>query len=131
MSIADIARLHWWESMLREKFELATDFVGHDEESQKQIKVLNRFISVKDSGFSYEPDVRHPEMIVNELGLQGAKTLSTPMSDMHHESGEMLGHEMFKKHSVVMRICELLGHIQNWLAIRSQECCEQCETGPN
>ena len=34
-------------------------------------------------------------MIAKELGLQGAKTLSTPVSDMHHESEEVLDHEKF------------------------------------
>ena len=37
-------------------------------------------------------------MIVKELGLQGAKTLGTPVSDMHHESEELLDNERFKKY---------------------------------
>ena len=63
----------------------------------EQIKVLNRFISVKDSGYTYEPDARHAGMIVKELWWQGAKTLSTRVSDMHHKSEVLLDHEKFKK----------------------------------
>ena len=58
VSTADIEDLRWLESMLREKFEITTDIIGHKEESEKQIKVQNRFISVK-GGYAYEPDVRH------------------------------------------------------------------------
>ena len=84
--------------MLKDKCGKTTNIIGHDGESKKQIKVLNRFISVKDSGNTYEPDVRHSEMLVNELGLQGEKTLSTPVSDMQNETEELLDHEKFKKY---------------------------------
>ena len=43
--------------MLKDKCGKTTDIIGHDGESKKQIKVLNRFISVKDSGYTYEPAV--------------------------------------------------------------------------
>ena len=79
------------------KFEITTDIIGHEEEDKKQIKVLKKFIAVKDSGYTYE-HVRHSDMIVKELGLQGAQTLSTPVSDMHHESEELLDHEKVKKY---------------------------------
>ena len=76
--------------MLKEKFEITTDIIGHEGESKKQITVLNRFISLKDRGYTDEPDVR-------DLGLQGAKALSTPVSDMHHERKELRDHAKFKK----------------------------------
>ena len=79
--------------MLHDVFEIRTVIIGHDEESKKQFKVLNRFISVEDGEYAYEPDVRLSEMIVKELGLQG---LSTPVSDVLHESVELLHHERFK-----------------------------------
>ena len=37
-------------------------------------------------------------MIVKELGLQGAKTLRTPVSATNHQSEELLDHERFKKY---------------------------------
>ena len=76
--------------MLKEKFEITTDIIGHEGESKKQITVLNRFISLKDRGYTDERDVR-------DLGLQGAKALSTPVSDMHHERKELQDHAKFKK----------------------------------
>ena len=37
-------------------------------------------------------------MLVKELGLQGGKALSTLVSDMYHESAELMDHEKFKKY---------------------------------
>ena len=65
---ADFEGLRRLESMLKETVEITTDIVGHDEESKKQSQKLNRFISVKDGGYTYEPDVRQSEMLVKELG---------------------------------------------------------------
>ena len=60
------------------------------EKARSRSKVLNVFISDY-SGYTYEPDARHSELNVKEVGLQGAKTLSAPVSDMHHESGRTAG----------------------------------------
>ena len=79
LSTADIEDLIGLASMLKEQFEVTTDIIGHGEESKQQIKVLNKSISMKHGGYTYEPDVRHSEMIVKELELQGAKTLTAPM----------------------------------------------------
>ena len=68
VSIADVGDQRWLESMLEEKSEIPTDIIGNDGASMKQIKVLNRFISVKDSECTYEPDARHAGMIVKEFG---------------------------------------------------------------
>ena len=57
VSTAFVEYLCWLELMLKEKFEITTD--GHDEESKKQIKVLNRFIFVGDGGYTCELDVRN------------------------------------------------------------------------
>ena len=36
VSTSDIEDLPWLESMLKENFELTTDVIGHDEESNKK-----------------------------------------------------------------------------------------------
>ena len=48
VSTADIEDLRWLENMPNEKFENMRVTIGHEEESKKQIKVPNRFISVKE-----------------------------------------------------------------------------------
>ena len=122
VSTADIQHLRWLESTLKEKFEITTDIIGHEEESKKQIKVLKRFISVKDSGYTYE-HVRHSEMIVKELGLQIAKTLSTPVSDVHHESEEPLDHEKFKKYQSLCARANFFAQDRIKLQFGAKDCC--------
>ena len=102
--------------------EITTDIIGHDGASTKQIKVLNRFITVKDSGYTYEPDARHSGMIVKELGWQGAKTLSTRVSDLHHESEELLDHEKFKKYQSLCARANL-AEVRSDSHFGGKECC--------
>ena len=56
-----------WKRTFADSFEITTGTIGHDEESKKQTKVLNRCISVNDGVYTVEEDGRHSEMIVKEL----------------------------------------------------------------
>ena len=49
--------LRWLERTLQEKIESTRD-IGRQEVSKKQLKVLNRCISIQDGGNTHEPDVR-------------------------------------------------------------------------
>ena len=120
--------------MLKVKFEITTDITVHEEESKKQIEVLKRFISVKDGVHTYKVDVRHSDIIVKEFGLQGAKTLSRPVSDANHE--ELLDHARFKKFQSLW--FERTSRPWTDLTFNSEplgaaDRCQdqQCETGPN
>ena len=123
VSTADVGDQRWLESMLEEKSEITTDIIGHDGASMQQIKVLDRFISVKDSGYTYEPDARHSGMIVKELGWQGAQTLSTRVSDMHHDSEKLLDHEKFKKYLFLCARANFLAIVRIDLHFGAKECC--------
>ena len=35
VSTANLQDLHWLESVLKDKFEITTDIIGHDEDSKK------------------------------------------------------------------------------------------------
>jgi hypothetical protein len=85
ISTGDGDDLLWLKSVFETKFEISTEIIGHEVDDEKELKVLNRFISVVEGGYTYEPDVRHAEILVRELGLEGAKKVSTPVADMHHE----------------------------------------------
>ena len=77
------------------------------------------------------------DMIVQELGLQGAETLSTLVSDTNHESEELLDHERVKK-SISPCALDRAYWPQTELTCNSEprnaaDRCQdrQCETGPN
>ncbi len=72
--------LKWLDMKLREEFEMKTEVFGPHPGQQRQARILNRVISWEDDGIHYEADQRHGEIIIGELGLNGAKSLSTPGS---------------------------------------------------
>ena len=57
---------------------MKTQTLGPGKEDQKQIKILNRVVTWHDiDGISYEADPRHVEIIIKQLQLADAKTVTT------------------------------------------------------
>ena len=52
--------------------------LGTSDQHQKEIRILNRVLRITTGGLEYEPDVRHVETIIQELGLQGSNGVNTP-----------------------------------------------------
>ena len=44
----------------------------------KAVRILNRVVYWDAEGIKYEPDQRHAEIIIQQLGLKGKKTAVTP-----------------------------------------------------
>ena len=64
----------------------------------RSVKILNRIITVNQNGFEYEPDLRHAELIIQELGLQNAKPVITPWIETCYGSeAKCLLTEQYKK----------------------------------
>ena len=53
------------------------EIFGRADSDSSEGKVLNRVIRVTDDGWEYEPDQRHADIIISELGLQDAKPSAT------------------------------------------------------
>lgn len=84
VSTADMASLRWLEDMHKERFQITTNVMDTTKTASSRIMWITG--SVSGSGYTHEPDVRHSEMIG-----QGAKTLSTIVPDVHHESEKLAG----------------------------------------
>ena len=50
----------------------------HDPEDAREMRVLNKTIRVTGKGLLYEPDPRHAELMIRNLGLEGGKGAVTP-----------------------------------------------------
>ncbi len=72
------AHLRWLGARLAEEFDVKTEFLGPGRGCSQQIRVLNRVICWTADGITYEADQRHAEIVIEELGLTGAKTVATP-----------------------------------------------------
>ena len=71
--------LNWFKAEIQ--LTWAIDFkarLGPDANDQKSVRLLNRVVEWTPEGVNIEGDQRHAEIIVNQLGLQGAKPLSSP-----------------------------------------------------
>ncbi len=71
--------LRWLEARMSAKFDVKCEVLGPNPEKHKQeIRVLNRVLTWGVDGIIYEPDQRHAELVVRELGLVGSKAVVTP-----------------------------------------------------
>ena len=71
--------LNWFKAEIQ--LTWAIDFkarLGPDANDQKSVRLLNRVVEWTPEGVNIEGDQRNAEIIVNQLGLQGAKPLSSP-----------------------------------------------------
>ena len=81
VSVGDGDDLQWFSQVLRRSFEIKSTTIGHDVGDKKQVKVLNRIITVTTTGFEYEPDIRHAELIMKELDVCHSNSVKTPWSE--------------------------------------------------
>ena len=78
VSVGSREGMHEFKGKLEGRFEIKTRLVGSGEGEEAEARVLNRVIRVTPEGWEYEPDQRHAEMIIKDLGLNEAKSVATP-----------------------------------------------------
>ena len=78
--------LLWCKKMFEAKFEITAKILGHEQGQESEIRVLNRIIRWEAAGVVYEPDQRHVEMIIRELGLESAGSVLTPGTRVEHDA---------------------------------------------
>ena len=79
-SVGSVDGSNWMRIDLESKFDTKTTMVGHSEAPgvSKEGKILNRIIRATDKGWEYECDQRHVELLIEQLDLSAAKSLSNP-----------------------------------------------------
>ena len=73
--------LLWLEKELAKAYEIKTQKLGPREGWEQQGKVLNRIVSFTEDGWTVEADPRHAELIIEQLGVEGTRTVATPGVD--------------------------------------------------
>jgi len=66
----------WLRARMEERFEIKTKTTGMGEEQTKEERILNRAICVAKGDWEHEPDQRHAELIVRDLGLEDVKEVA-------------------------------------------------------
>ena len=82
VTVGDRAETEWFKKRLEERFEIKTKKVGDGPGENREEKVLNRIIRITPEGWEYEADQRHGELVVQGMGLEEAKSVSTPGEDL-------------------------------------------------
>ena len=63
---------------LKKHFDIKTEMLGPEPNCVKRLTIINRVVAREESGVTWEPDPRHAEIIIDQLGPTGAKLLKLP-----------------------------------------------------
>ena len=77
-SVGDAGQLQWLKERLKGRFEIKTSTVGlrEDKGEVREARILNRVIRVSGSGWEYDADQRHADLIIQETGAHGMSILT-------------------------------------------------------
>ena len=79
--LGDDVALDWCTTVMQEEYDVKNrGRLGPDKHDQKPITILNRCVEWRNDGIYYEPDPRHAEKIIEEMGVQGSSPGVTPAS---------------------------------------------------
>lgn len=78
--------LDWLQTMLEERYEIKTQCIGNGTDGKGVKKstegqVLNCVIRFTPGGYELEADLRHAELVIEQLGLESSKAVVTPGID--------------------------------------------------
>ena len=93
MSSAEPDNLEWLKSELEQEYEIKSQQIGWGKAADgsdklKEGQVLNRVVRDTESGWEYEADLRHFELIREQIGLDAANGLTTPGVDAKEDDEE-------------------------------------------
>lgn len=71
-------QFRWFEELLNKAYECKHHWLGPDDDEGRSIRVLNRVICWDDECIAYEADSRHVEVVLKQLQLNEARSVSTP-----------------------------------------------------
>ena len=89
-SAAPAKSLDWLEGILKKRYEIKSQRITsrageRGNETMHEGQVLNRVIRCTPDGYELEADLRHAELIIEQLGMKDAKPVVTPGIDTEVE----------------------------------------------
>ncbi len=78
-ALAGDSQLDWFQSEISKAFDVKNrGRLGDGQTDVQDIRILNRVVRWTNNGLEYEADQRHAEIIIEAMGLEGAKGPPTP-----------------------------------------------------
>ena len=103
--------LSWFAGQMGNRYEITVHILGPEIGMEREIRVLNRTLQWLDCGITYEPDQRHAEIIVRELGLEGGQSVISPIvadtseqACSRDQSPELVGAEASRYRAISARL---------------------------
>eukprot|EP00973_Karenia_brevis_P093239 12416353-Karenia_brevis.AAC.1 len=87
ITVADVEGQKYMEEVLGAQYQIKTKMIGGEKGDDHEMRALGRVIAFKPWGIQYEPDPVHAEIVIKELGLQGANPVATPFAKIVHAKG--------------------------------------------
>ena len=72
------ADLKWLDEHLSKSFDLKTQVLGPEGGQVRECTILNRVLRWTSKGITWEPDARHAEQLIKDLGMEDMKGVCTP-----------------------------------------------------
>ena len=95
------------EQELAKAYEIITQKLGMGKDCQQEGKVLNRIIRCTDVGWEIEADLRHAELVVEQLGIldEGVSTPGVSGSEEEDEEDDvpLVGEDITRYRGVIAR----------------------------
>ena len=76
--VASENSLMWLKTCMEKKYQLKYNSIGPDTDDEKELRTLSRIIRWGSGGIAYEADPRHAEAVVEAMGVQALRAVSTP-----------------------------------------------------
>ena len=117
------------EKKLSESYEIQTQRLGDADGWEKQGKVLNRIVTCEENVWTMEADPRRAELIVEQLGVEAARTVATPGIDGTDETDndddiEIEGADITRFRGVAAR-CNYLSFDRPDIIFATKEVCRE------
>ena len=128
VSSAMSSDLDWLQAELENQYEIMTQRTREEAEGENEAMILNRIVRRTSEGYELEADPRHSELIVEELTVKSARSLSTPgisgSTEEEEQEKELEGEHVTKYRALTAR-CNYLSMDRPDLQYAVKEVCRE------
>ena len=71
----------WFKKQLDSRFSVSSVVVGNGVDEVPEARLLGRLVRLTDRGWELEADLRHAQLLIKQLNLEGAEAVKSPRED--------------------------------------------------
>jgi hypothetical protein len=123
--------LDWFRKTIQDKYRVSIKGrLGPGEHDSRSVRLLNRVIEWDSAGIKYEPDLRHAEIVIQQLELEDKYPLSTPGTrwspkDVSEHDLQELEPEKASNYRALVARCNYLSQDRSDIRFAVKELCRK------